>query len=1093
MVRKYIRLIKATLLTFMLLLASVAVQAQAYKVEFGKSRIQYKYFDWNYYASENFEVYFYSGGKDLAYKTIEYLEEEFGRITETIGYPPYAKVRVFLYNSIIDKQQSNVGMNAGDFTVGGETDFVQSQVELAYSGDFGSFKEKVIYEITQMLIEEMLYGGNIAEMFQSSFTNPIPLWFTGGIARYVAKGWDSDSDDAVREYVSSTLENKFIKLPAEMNVLLGQSIWNYIAQKYGQRSISNILNLARIIRNEQNSIERTLGVPYNQFMTDWRVFYSNTNTELKESYVEPDVESIISGKNKNDYVYTSVRFSPDGKFLAYSAMAYGHFEVRVRNLENNEEREIYKSGLRIIDQEIDKDYPILSWADSTTLGIVYGEEGANVLAVKRLGTKGEQKITIPLLSQIQSFDFKDGGRIAVMTGSINGVPNAFVYNLVRGQVRKISDDNFDERDITFIEGTNQIVFTSNRNVDSVFVSGPGNLKDVNVKQYNVYSYDIDYPDSSFRRFTNALAVAKRPVSISSSKVLFISDQQGIDNLYRYDLIDSTTVQMTNFLFGIKSYDYNSKTGQLAYVSNLEGQESVFLQSISTDASIFTPVSPRRALEVAKILAQRRRDKLGEQYNQIDSVKNNNTVIAQQVKSPLQQLDSLKEGAINTEEYEFKSETRVDTRNYRFEKPSEDPNVNGRSFLSIYQNANNQNSIQGPAPYENRFQTDNVVSTFMIDEIRSMAMLFEIEMSDYLENHKFKGSFLMPLSFNQGYDVFGKYEYLKNRIDLSAQYYKKSIVRIDQARFLNQRFNKTVFQVGASYPFNHKLKIDFNPFFTQTNYIDRDIRLLIPANNPSQFESERTANYGGFNSSLVFDNSVITGTNLHEGTRAKVRFETHMKLNDKAVSFSNVEVDIRHYYKLNKVVYLAGRAYFGSYFGDAPKKYLLGGVDNWAFNSTETSNGEVNPLDFQTLFDNSDVLFHQFTNLRGYNYNTFQGRNVLSFSGELRFPINQLLANSDLKSNFLRNLQLVGFYDIGSAWDDLSPFRDKNNLNIEEIKNEGSPFSAVINNFSNPWLQSTGVGVRTMLFGFFSRIDFSFPIRNFETLNPKIQLSFGYDF
>ena len=55
------------------------------------------------------------------------------------------------------------------------------------------------------------------------------------------------------------------------------------------------------------------------------------------------------------------------------------------------------------------------------------------------------------------------------------------------------------------------------------------------------------------------------------------------------------------------------------------------------------------------------------------------------------------------------------------------------------------------------------------------------------------------------------------------------------------------------------------------------------------------------------------------------------------------------------------------------------------------------------------------------------------------------------------------------------------------------FSAIINNFNNPWLQSVGVGMRTMLSGFFSRLDLSYPIRNFEVQTPRFQVSFGYDF
>ena len=222
-------------------------------------------------------------------------------------------------------------------------------------------------------------------------------------------------------------------------------------------------------------------------------------------------------------------------------------------------------------------------------------------------------------------------------------------------------------------------------------------------------------------------------------------------------------------------------------------------------------------------------------------------------------------------------------------------------------------------------------------------------------------------------------------------------------------------------------------------------------------------------------------------------ESHLKANGEAATFHNLEADFRHYQRISKGLLIAGRLHFGSYFGSDPKRYMLGGVDNWAFNQTDGSSEEGDPLFFSTLLDNSDVLFNKFVNLRGYNYNRFQGRNVLSASAEIRVPINQLLNNNELRSNFLRNLQIIGYYDIGSAWDDLSPFQERNNLNIEEIRTEGSPFSALINNFNNPWLQSTGVGVRTMLFGFFSRIDLSFPIQNFEVQNPQFQLSFGYDF
>lgn len=1076
-------------ITFLLLIMSFSVMGQAHRVQFGKNRIQYKYFDWQYYYSDNFEVYYYDGGEDLAKRSIEYLESEFSRITETIGYPPYAKTRVFLYNSIGDKQQSNVGVKGKDFTVGGQTNFVKSQVEIAYSGDYSSFRKKLVFGVTDMLVQEMLFGGNIAEMFQTTFSTPIPRWFTSGISAYVAYGWSKESDDLVREYTYTNLTDKFVKLSPEANVLLGQSIWNFVAQRYGQRSISNILNLARIIRNEENSIARTLGLPYDRFMGEWRSFYNNQQVTLLESYNVPAPENIVSGKNVRSASYTSIEFSPDGNLLAYAAMEKGKYEVLVRNLSSNKEIVIFKGGNRLLNQEVDTKLPLISWADETTLGIITNEQGENMLTIKRVGERGKQSIAIPRLSRIQSFDFKDNGRVAVMTGDLNGRSDAFLYNINRGQIRRITSDNYDVKDARFVPESNLVVFSSNRDKNNILAQGPTMLEESEIHKFNVFSYDLDLLDTVFDKLTNALAMDVNPVAESREYVYYLSDQQGINNLYRHSRADSLSIQLSNFLYGIKQYDIDFENNRIAFVSIHESRDAIFIETLDPDRNLFTPVTPRRAQETTKILADIRRQRLA------DSNTNDTTQVIDEKQSPLakapERAVNLKEGTINTENYTFEGRAKVDTKDYKFERPATNNTTptQGKSFLSIYQNTTTENQIKGPVPYETRFQTDNLVTTFVIDELRSFSQLMEIQMNDFLENHRFYGGLLIPYNFNSGYDVFGEYHYLKNRIDWSARYFRKSIQREDN--FFRQRYNLNRFEVGAAIPYSPHLRLELAPFYAQARYLDLDPRLLL--NPPPTIEPETTSNYAGVTASVVFDNSVVISTNVHEGTRGKFTYETHRSVNDQAVSFNRIQADLRHYQRLSRGVYATARVFYGSYFGDAPKKYVLGGVDNWAFNKTQSSGDENDPFIFQTLTDNSDLLFHQFTNLRGYDYNTFNGRNVLTFSAELRLPVSQMLNNKELRSNFLRNLQLVGFYDIGSAWDDLSPFKSQNNLNIEVIEQEGSPFSAVINNFNNPWLQSTGIGVRTMLFGFFSRLDLSWPIRNFEVQSARFQVSFGYDF
>jgi hypothetical protein len=69
-----------------LVFADVSAQ-RAYET-FGRNRIQYKDFTWKYLSSENFDVYFYGERRKAAQEALQYLESEFDRITDLLGYYP---------------------------------------------------------------------------------------------------------------------------------------------------------------------------------------------------------------------------------------------------------------------------------------------------------------------------------------------------------------------------------------------------------------------------------------------------------------------------------------------------------------------------------------------------------------------------------------------------------------------------------------------------------------------------------------------------------------------------------------------------------------------------------------------------------------------------------------------------------------------------------------------------------------------------------------------------------------------------------------------------------------------------------------------
>jgi len=102
----------ASLLFLIILLFSYQpVFSQNTEQSFGHTRIQYKNFDWKTIRTENFEIFYYQGGTEIAQFAARYAESDFQRMTDLLGYTPYSKIKLFIYNSIEDLQQSNVEVN----------------------------------------------------------------------------------------------------------------------------------------------------------------------------------------------------------------------------------------------------------------------------------------------------------------------------------------------------------------------------------------------------------------------------------------------------------------------------------------------------------------------------------------------------------------------------------------------------------------------------------------------------------------------------------------------------------------------------------------------------------------------------------------------------------------------------------------------------------------------------------------------------------------------------------------------------------------------------------------------------------------------
>jgi len=809
-------------------------------------------------------------------------------------------------------------------------------------------------------------------------------------------------------------------------------------------------------------------MPFKQFLFEWQNFYTGMAAHLQGSYVKPGNDQKIKDKNKKKLIYNDLKISPDGTKIVYTDNNNGRFTLKLRDLETNSEETIFKGGYQVVNQKVDYEMPLVNWADDNTIGIISYLRGKNVFWLYDIPTKSKLPTSLERLDQIKSFDFNTNGRLAIMSADINGQNDLYLLSVRRGRTRRLTNDLYDDIDPSFIPNSNIIAFSSNRISDTLDLK-VDSYKDIN-SNYNIYLFNLDTTNRVLTRITNTISKDVKPIAKSPYEIYYLSDQKGIQNIFKYSLTDSLYSQVSNFSLSIKNFDINFDNNQLAFVLSEFDHEYIYYQTgFNPNRVIFTPLSRRQEAVQAKFIAERRRIQLEESS-----------------KSEPIKVDIDEEEAEDIED----DDDFIDTDNYVFETDLEERfTPETESFLSQYRRLQTGTSMVGPFPYETKFSADNLVTSWLIDPLRGFGIQIETQMNDILENHRFYGGFMATTDFKSG-DVFAEYQYLKGLIDYSFRYDRK-VVFWPTVEGNSEKYSRNIIEVGGALPINSKSRVSFTPFVANTRFEDLDPNLLSNGVMPTSPTSSNIR-YMGFRTEYIYDNSNTKGMNLIDGTRGKITFQHWEALNNKNRSFSNISIDFRNYQKIHRELVFATRVFYGKYLGRNPQQYVLGGMDNWLFNNTNFS-GTGNSLNTQPNQDNSDILFTDFvTPMRGFDYATFFGTETILFNAELRFPVIKYFYRGPISSNFFRNLQFIAFYDVGSAWTGKSPFSGDDNLNTEII-DRGSIFRAEIRNFRSPWLQSYGTGLRTVMLGFYMKFDLAWPIVDYEVQRIKFHATLGFDF
>lgn len=1075
-------------LPLLLLLLPEVVHGQFYYgliQNYGKNRVQYNEFNWTYHRYEQFDVFFYKGGRPIAEKAGVMAQRHLTRMQRLLDQPLEQRLRIMVFNSLTDLRQSNLNEEGEEsFNTGGVTRTAGTRMFVYFNGDYAHFEGQVREGMAYLLVQNMLYGGFGSAVRNSTLLN-LPEWYTEGLISFLSTPWNPAIDERVMDGFTTKTYKRINSLQGLDAKYCGHSIWQYISDTYGEGVIKNLIYMTIMSRSIDQSMSQVLGIGLDEFMKQWRTYYLAKYQETIENDRFDGREVVCAKQEQKLY---ELKMSSDGRYFAYAANLQGQFQVYCYDYGKKSTRSVLKKGYRIA-QNNDYSYPMLAWnPNNRILAIITEEKGFIWLYFYDVQKKKLERKSLFGFEKVLSFTYSSDGRELLMSAVKNGQSDIFIYTILSTTIEQITNDEFTDLYPMYIRGDKQVVFSSNRNDDSLRVKERAWRFNHNM---DLFVYHRDRKDNQVLwRLTQTSAENEiRAQEYGHGYISFLSNGSGIQQRYLIK-IDSSIAYVdtaTHYSYHFSRYKASDLTRNITEESStLESERNIKLVFKNKRFRIFSDVAPPPSDLQLKGVDVRQRDK--EAHRMRQNLFENKEITQNRKGKDIAQME------VNIDDYEF--DPSLVGRYGPATKPK--PVVSPKDPLVKDEKDPEDYDFPPARNYFLTFLRDNFTSKidFVFDNPtyqpftgmpdnnllnQGFNAQFKVGTIELLNDYKVSGGLRTDFQPVPGLSLSPNSEFLiqftnhKKRLNKQLSLYRRSQLTTFQNFFLLRVISNEA-HMKYIWPFNEVQSIHGSFGF-------RNQRGIVLSDNPITLPiSDVPDNYGILKGMFIHDNTRRIDINLMNGTRYKI-FTEYFHNIETNQGMHTLGIDFRNYLPIHRSFTLATRFASGTSFGGEKLIHYLGGVDNNISPRVEmeTPISTTENYRFQTVV----------TNMRGFRQNIRNGNSFAVFNGELRMPLFKYILNRPIRSDFINCFQVVGFGDLGTAWNGPSPWSPENAFN-NRIITSGN-LTVIINRQTNPIVGGYGFGLRSRVLGYFVRADWAWGVENGVVLPGVFYFSLSTDF
>lgn len=579
-----VRFVAVVVCLFTLIASAGPAEAQY----FGRNKVRYDHLDFRVLQTDHFDIYYYPEEEEATRHAARMAERWYTRFSQVLHHSFSRRHTLVLYASHPHFGQTNVTPSSPSEGTGGLTERTKSRIAMPFAAGLGATDHVLGHEIAHA------FQIDIAKAVgQDAFV--LPGWFIEGMAEYLSLG---SGDRHTAMWLRDAAANKRLPTFEQLNdpqyfpYRFGHALWSFLAARYGDEILGQVMRSKA--RGATARIREATGQDDDPLLQAWH------------SSIADAADAADAGGERYSTAHRIAEFDRDGARLHLApALSPDGRQIMFISERDRLSLDLYLADAttgriirKVVSTAADPHFDSLQYIASSGAWDASGgrfamaalSEGNPVLVI--LDTAGrEPRVEIPLdgLGEVYNPSWSPDGTRVVFSALKGGLSDLFIYTLATASLQQLTADAYADLHPAWSPDGRSIAFATDR-----FTS---TLDDLKFGELRVGLLDL--ASGIIRPLPGDDAGAKQVSpqwAPAGDAVYYISDRDGVSNVYRTDIATENVRRITDVVGGVSGVTATSpalavasRSGALAFSVYRSGRYEIEL--LGEKAALMQAVEP----------------------------------------------------------------------------------------------------------------------------------------------------------------------------------------------------------------------------------------------------------------------------------------------------------------------------------------------------------------------------------------------------------------------------------------------------------------------------------------------------------------------